>query len=85
MGRIPIGASDYAIARYTLNETAGDTALASFSIDAGQDVPDPVRQGGAGDQARHPLLGQPVDAADLDEERAVPNAATCPRPSTAAP
>jgi glucosylceramidase len=32
-GRIPIGASDYAMDRYTHDETAGDTALASFSID----------------------------------------------------
>jgi glucosylceramidase len=32
-GRIPIGASDYAMDRYTLDETAGDTSLASFSID----------------------------------------------------
>ena len=32
-GRIPIGASDYAMSRYTLAETPGDTALASFSID----------------------------------------------------
>ncbi|HYP77502.1 MAG TPA: glycoside hydrolase family 30 beta sandwich domain-containing protein [Polyangiaceae bacterium] len=32
LGRIPIGASDYAIARYTLNETANDTAMANFSI-----------------------------------------------------
>jgi glucosylceramidase len=32
-GRIPIGASDYAMSRYTLDETPGDTALASFSID----------------------------------------------------
>jgi glucosylceramidase len=32
MGRIPMGASDYAVARYTLNETAGDTAMANFSI-----------------------------------------------------
>jgi len=31
--RIPIGASDYAMDRYTLDETAGDTTLASFSID----------------------------------------------------
>jgi glucosylceramidase len=31
-GRIPIGASDYALERYTLDETAGDTALAQFSI-----------------------------------------------------
>ena len=31
-GRLPIGASDYAMTRYTLNETAGDTAMNSFSI-----------------------------------------------------
>jgi glucosylceramidase len=31
-GRIPIGASDYAMDRYTLNETAGDTAMNNFSI-----------------------------------------------------
>jgi glucosylceramidase len=31
-GRIPIGASDYAMDRYTLDETAGDTSLADFSI-----------------------------------------------------
>ena len=36
LGRIPIGASDYALTRYTLNETAGDTAMASFSIDHDQ-------------------------------------------------
>jgi len=32
-GRIPIGASDYATSRYTLNETSGDTAMTNFSID----------------------------------------------------
>jgi glucosylceramidase len=32
-GRIPIGASDYAMDRYTLNETSGDTAMANFSIE----------------------------------------------------
>jgi glucosylceramidase len=32
-GRIPIGASDYAMDRYTLDETAGDTALADFSVE----------------------------------------------------
>ncbi|HEY7372555.1 MAG TPA: glycoside hydrolase family 30 protein [Polyangia bacterium] len=31
-GRIPIGASDYAMDRYTLDETAGDYNMASFSI-----------------------------------------------------
>ncbi|HYQ25809.1 MAG TPA: glycoside hydrolase, partial [Polyangiaceae bacterium] len=32
-GRIPIGASDYAMDRYTLNETSGDTEMTKFSID----------------------------------------------------
>jgi glucosylceramidase len=32
-GRIPIGASDYAMDRYTLDETADDLALANFSTD----------------------------------------------------
>ena len=32
-GRIPIGASDYAMDRYTLDETANDYSMASFSID----------------------------------------------------
>src|SRR3569623_2002459 len=32
-GRIPIGSSDYAMDRYSLNETSGDTAMSSFSID----------------------------------------------------
>ena len=31
-GRIPIGANDYAVDRYTLNESANDTAMANFSI-----------------------------------------------------
>jgi glucosylceramidase len=32
-GRIPIGASDYALARYTLDDVPGDYALQHFSID----------------------------------------------------
>jgi glucosylceramidase len=36
MGRIPIGASDYALQRYTEDETANDTSLNNFSI--GQDM-----------------------------------------------
>jgi glucosylceramidase len=31
-GRIPIGSSDYAMDRYSLNETANDTAMTNFSI-----------------------------------------------------
>ncbi len=32
-GRVPIGASDYALERYTLDDVPGDYALASFSIE----------------------------------------------------
>ena len=32
-GRIPMGASDYAMDRYTLDETANDTSLTNFSIE----------------------------------------------------
>ena len=32
-GRIPIGSSDYAVDRYTLNENVGDTLMTKFSID----------------------------------------------------
>ncbi len=32
-GRIPIGASDYAMDRYTLNDNAGDNAMEKFSIE----------------------------------------------------
>jgi glucosylceramidase len=32
-GRVPIGANDYAIERYTLNENAGDYAMDMFSVD----------------------------------------------------
>ncbi|WP_437649780.1 glycoside hydrolase family 30 protein [Sorangium sp. So ce362] len=31
-GRVPMGASDYAMDRYTLNETPNDTTMASFSV-----------------------------------------------------
>ena len=31
-GRIPIGASDFALNRYTLNDTAGDASMTQFSI-----------------------------------------------------
>lgn len=31
--RIPIGATDFSMSRYTLDETAGDTSMANFSID----------------------------------------------------
>jgi glucosylceramidase len=32
-GRIPMGATDYAMDRYTLNETANDTSMSKFSIE----------------------------------------------------
>jgi glucosylceramidase len=36
-GRIPIGASDYALTRYTLNETKDDTLMTNFSISHDKD------------------------------------------------
>jgi len=33
LGRVPIGASDYAMDRYSLNETANDYTMTSFSLD----------------------------------------------------
>ena len=33
LGRVPIGASDYALSRYTLDESDGDYEMADFSID----------------------------------------------------
>ena len=35
-GRIPIGASDYALERYTLNDTPNDAEMTNFSIDRDQ-------------------------------------------------
>ena len=32
-GRLPLGASDYSMSTYTLDDTAGDFAMANFSID----------------------------------------------------
>jgi len=32
-GRLPVGASDYSMSTYTLDDTAGDFAMANFSID----------------------------------------------------
>jgi glucosylceramidase len=37
-GRIPIGASDYAVERYTLNENAGDNTMSKFSIEHDKDA-----------------------------------------------
>ena len=68
-GRIPIGASDYAMDRYTLDEIAsGDRrALASFSIDRDMEKLIPYVKAAQAVKPQHPLLGQPLDAADLDE------------------
>jgi glucosylceramidase len=37
-GRIPMGASDYAVQRYSLNESSGDYAMNNFSIDHDRDA-----------------------------------------------
>ena len=85
LGRIPIGASDYAMDRYTLDEVSSGTDPtwpASRSLATGE--AHPVHQGGAGREGQHPLLGQPVDAAHLDEDQPS-SPATRSRLSTAAP
>ena len=56
--------------RYTLDETrADDTALASFSITRDMKKLIPYVKAAQAVKAQHPLLGQPVDAADLDEDQ----------------
>ncbi|MBV9945855.1 MAG: glucosylceramidase, partial [Myxococcales bacterium] len=37
-GRLPIGASDYSMSRYTLDDTAGDFSMTHFSIDRDQQM-----------------------------------------------
>jgi glucosylceramidase len=44
-GRIPIGSSDYAMSRYTDDETAGDTSMSNFSITQDQKYLIPYIQG----------------------------------------
>ena len=51
-GRIPMGSSDYATDRYSLNETAGDTAMTNFSIERDKHEAHPLHQGRAGGEAR---------------------------------
>ena len=67
-GRIPIGASDYALTRYTLDEIGerlhDDELLDRRTIGRA----DPVREGGAGGEPEPAPVGQPVDAADVDED-----------------
>ena len=72
MARIPIGASDYAMERYTLDDTGtdvipdaaesnrppADITLSKFSIRKGQANAHPVRQGRAGHQPQPPLVGR---------------------------
>jgi glucosylceramidase len=47
-GRIPIGSSDYAMSRYTEDETAGDTSMSSFSISRDMQYLVPYIQGALG-------------------------------------
>ncbi len=83
-GRIPIGASDYAESRYTPEDTAGadpapntdesnrpaaDLQLTAFSLARGQHEAHPVHQSREGREGRSSFLGQPLDAAGVDEDR----------------
>ena len=67
LGRIPMGASDYATSRYTEDEVASgstDYSMTSFSISRdmqGISIPATIGWGGAGVERRHPPQGQPLD------------------------
>ena len=82
-GRIPMGASDYAVDRYTCDDTGtdvtpdssesnrppADTSLSKFSLDRDGQKLIPYIKAAQARQARHPLLGQPLDATGVDEDR----------------
>ncbi len=58
-GRIPIGASDYAMDRYTLNDNAGDTAMAQFSIDRDRQLLIPFIKAAQGEKDDIKFWGSP--------------------------
>ena len=60
-GRIPVGASDYAMSWYTLADTANDYSMANFSIARDREKLIPYIKAALADQARPPSLGEPVD------------------------
>ena len=60
---------DFMKIRYTDDEGGSDPTMANFSIARDMAEADPVREGRAGGRTEHPApLGQPLDAADLDED-----------------
>ena len=65
--RVPIGASDYALDRYTLNETPATIEMKHFSIERDRAGTHPVHQGGDGYPAEAQALGLGLDPAHLDE------------------
>ena len=88
IGRVPIGANDYA--DQPLHRRRGPERQHRLQHDqllahAGREVSHPVHQGGAGGERQHPLLGQPLDAADLDEDQQRLATTERPAPSAAPP
>ena len=71
-GRIPIGASDYAIDRYTLERDRrrhGDDVASRSSATSSSSSRTSRRRWPS---SRHQPVGQPVDPADVDEEPTTP-------------
>ena len=58
-GRIPIGSSDYAMSRYTDDETAGDTSMTGFSVSRDQQYLIPYVQAALGVNPQLHLWGSP--------------------------
>ena len=88
-GRIPMGASDYAMDRYTDDEVASgstDPDMTSFSIARDKQRLIPYIKAAQAVKSEHSLLGEPVDASHLDEIVARTRLrATRSTPSMAAP
>ena len=68
LGRAPIGANDFSLGWYSLNETPGDYAMKEFSIERDRRRADPVHQGRHEIPAQARYLGRAVDAAVVDED-----------------
>ena len=65
-GRVPIGASDYAMSWYTLDDTAGDYSMSKFSISRDQQKLIPYIKAALQVRSDLHLWAQPLDPAQLD-------------------
>ena len=67
-GRLPIGASDYALDRYTLDDVPGDYAMEHFSIERDRRLLIPYIARRPRRAAGPPAVGERVDAAAVAED-----------------